>query len=241
VSACPHREDVASYVLGALPDAEHERFAAHLETCDDCRSEVADLQVAADALPLAAVQVAPPPELKDRIMTVVRSEAELLGAAGATADEPAPAARAERPSWWRRRLIALRPLPAIGLVTAVLAVGVVAGVLLSGGEETRTVPAKVTLAGAPGAQASLDITGDEGRLHVRDFPSPGADRVYEAWRMRDGKAVPAGLFRVARDGSATLAVEEPLKAGDQVLVTVEPGGGSGQPTSKPIAAAAVPA
>ena len=89
MSACRHRDDVGSYVLRALPDDEHERFEAHLATCEECQREVADLQVAADTLPLAAVQVGPPPELRDRIMTIVRSEAELLGAAGARADEPA--------------------------------------------------------------------------------------------------------------------------------------------------------
>ena len=78
MTACARRDDAGSYVLHALPDDEHERFEAHLATCADCRREVADLQVAADTLPLAAVQVGPPPELRDRIMSIVRSEAELL-------------------------------------------------------------------------------------------------------------------------------------------------------------------
>jgi anti-sigma-K factor RskA len=242
MSACAHRDDVGSYVLRALPDDELERFEAHLTTCEDCRRDVAELQVAADTLPLAAVQVAPPPELRDRIMATVRSEADLLSAAGARADEPArePAAKApprrERRRWW-----ALRPLPAVGLATAVLAVAVVAGVLVVGGDDTHTVQAKVTLSSTPDARASLEVTGTEGKLTVRNFPPAGGDRVYEAWRMRNGKPVPAGLFRVGDNGGATLAIDESLKSGDQVLVTVEPGGGSAQPTSKPIVAAAVPA
>jgi anti-sigma-K factor RskA len=233
---CGHRDDVGSYVLRALPDDEHERFEAHLATCEQCRRDVADLQIAADTLPLAAVQVAPPAELRERIMAVVRSEAELLGAADARADEPAPAKRRERRRWW-----ALRPLPAVGLATAVLAVAVLAGVLITGDDDTRTVQAKVTLASAPSARASLEVNGSEGKLKVSNFPPAGSDRVYEAWRMRGGKPVPAGLFRVGGDGNASLAIEEPLKSGDQVLVTVEPGGGSTRPTSMPIAAAAVPA
>ena len=239
MSACAHRDDVASYVLRALPDDEHERFEAHLTTCEECRRDVAELQVAADTLPLAAVQVAPPPELRDRIMATVRSEAELLGAAGARADEPVPARAAKAPR--RTRRWSLRPLPAVGLATAVLAVAVVAGVLVAGGDDTHTVQAKVTLTSTPDARASLEVTGSEGKLTVRNFPPAGGDRVYEAWRMRDGKPVPAGLFRVGDNGGATLAIDEPLKSGDQVLVTVEPGGGSAQPTSKPIVAAAVPA
>jgi anti-sigma-K factor RskA len=235
MTGCARHDDVASYVLGALPDDETEAFEAHLETCEECRHEVADLQVAADALPLAAVQLAPPPDLKDRIMTVVRSESELLQAADAPARQAAPVREK------RRRWSGLRPLPAIGLATAVLAVAVVAGVLLTGGDTTHTVQAKVTLVASPNARASLQVKGDEGTLKVTDFPPAGNDRVYQAWRMRGGKPVPAGLFRVGSDGKATLAIEEPLKAGDQVLVTREPGGGSAQPTTNPIAAAAVPA
>jgi anti-sigma-K factor RskA len=146
---------------------------------------------------------------------------------------------APRPRETRRRWWGLRPLPAIGLATAVLAVAVVAGVLLTGGDDSHTVQAKVTLVAAPNARASLQVKGDEGTLNVSGFPPAGSDRVYQAWRMRGGKPVPAGLFRVGSDGKATLAIEEPLKTGDQVLVTVEPGGGSAQPTSNPIAAASL--
>jgi anti-sigma-K factor RskA len=235
MSGCAHRDDVGSYVLRALPDDEHARFEAHLATCEQCRRDVAELQVAADTLPLAAVQVGPPPELRDRIMAVVRSAAELLTAAESPA-AATPPQRRERRRWW-----ALRPLPAVGLATAVLAVAVVAGALVVGGDDTHTVQAKVTLASTPDARASLEVKGSEGKLTVRNFPPAGGDRVYEAWRMRNGKPVPAGLFRVGDNGGATLAIEEPLKSGDQVLVTVEPGGGSAEPTSKPIVAAAVPA
>ena len=235
MSVCEHRETAASYVLGALPEDELRTFAAHLETCEECRRSVAELQIAADVLPLATVQLEPPPELKDRIMTVVRSEAELQRAAEGR-PAAAPPKRRERRRWW-----VMRPLPAVGLATAVLALAVVAGVLVAGGDDTHSVQAKVTLAAAPDARASLEVTGSDGKLNVSKFPPAGNGRVYEAWRMRNGKPVPAGLFRVGNDGRATLALEEPLKSGDQVLVTVEPGGGSAQPTSKPIVAAAVPA
>jgi anti-sigma-K factor RskA len=241
MTECTHRENVGSYVLHALPDDEYERFVSHLEGCDECRREVAELKMAADTLPLAADPVAPPPELKDRIMAVVQAEAELLGAAGARADEPETAKPSEREGWWKRRLVSLRPLPAVGLATAVLAVGVVAGVLLSGGaESTRTVDAKVTLASAPTARASVKVSGDDGRLTVSNFPSAGSDRVYQVWLVH-GKNRPesAGLFRVPGNGGATFAIPESMKGVDQVLVSVEPGGGSDQPTAQPIAAASM--
>jgi anti-sigma-K factor RskA len=244
VTECAHRENVGSYVLHALPDDEYRDFTSHLDECPDCQREIADLQMAADALPLATDQIAPPPELKDRIMAVVRAEAELLTAAGARADEPEPAAapaRPERQGWWRRTLLSLRPLPAIGLATAVLAVGVVAGVLITGGgDSTRTVSAKVTLASAPNARASLAVTGDDGRLNVSNFPAAGNGRVYQVWLVKgSGKPTSAGLFRVAGNGQASFAIPESMKGVDQVMVSVEPGGGSDQPTSQPVAAASM--
>lgn len=38
----PFRHDDAAYVLGALDDAERAAFEAHLATCPDCRSRVAE-------------------------------------------------------------------------------------------------------------------------------------------------------------------------------------------------------
>jgi anti-sigma-K factor RskA len=235
---CEQHENVGSYVLGAMSGDEHERFLEHLAGCEDCQRAVADLQMVVDTLPLAAAQVAPPPELKGRIMAVVRSEAELQAGAAVPDRQPRDARR--RP-WWRRSL-SLRPLPIAAAAAVLIAIGVAGGVLLNGGQSTETVTAKVTLSATPNARASLQITDDEGRLRVRDWPASGRDQVYQAWLVRGhAKPASAGLFRVGGSGSATLAIPQRLKNGDQVLVTVERGGGSDQPTTMPIAAAAVPA
>jgi anti-sigma-K factor RskA len=132
-------------------------------------------------------------------------------------------------------------VPAIGLATAVLAIGVLAGVLINnGGESTRTVSAKVTLASAPAAKASLRVSGNDGRLSVSSFPPAGGDRVYQVWLVRGhGKPTSAGLFRVPASGHATFAIPESIKGVDQVMVSVEPGGGSDQPTTQPIVAASM--
>ena len=47
-------DDAAAYVLGALPPADVERFRTHLEGCPECRRAVEELQMAADALPMAS-------------------------------------------------------------------------------------------------------------------------------------------------------------------------------------------
>ena len=252
--SCEHTDDAGAWVLGALPEDEQRRFAAHLETCEICRREVAELQMVADTLPLAAVQVAPPPELKDRIMSSVRAEAEVLRASGPEADvvarEPAPAeeagaaaAPAERKRkprdqpWWRRPLFALRPVPAAFAAAGILALGIAFGALVSGGGPSEhTVRAQVVAPAAPGARAALTVTGDRATLDVRNFPSPPSGRVYQVWLKRPGRPAPEptnALFDV-RDGTASVEVPGGVKSVDQVLVTAEPNGGSAAPTRPPV-------
>jgi len=236
MNGCEHRETVASYVLGALPEDEHERFATHLATCDDCRSGVAELQVAADALPLAAVQLVPPPELKDRIMAVVGSEAQMQRAAETRGDEPAAAP--QRP-WWRRSFLAIRPLPAAAAAAVLIALGVVGGVLLSGGDSARTVQGKVEIASAPNARASLQLSDDATKLTVRNMPPPPSGKVYQVWLKRPAQdpTPTTALFRVDSRGSADVEVQRgKLKGVEAVLVTAEPDGGSMKPTSNPVIA-----
>jgi anti-sigma-K factor RskA len=237
MTACPRRDDAGSYVLHALPDDEHERFAAHLVTCADCRREVADLQVAADTLPLAAVQVEPPPELRERIMTIVRSEAELLAAAGARGEEPDGAPAAQPRQRRRRWSLSLRPLPAAIAATALIAAGVIGGIVLTGGNDTRTVTGTVQIASAPAARASLQLSDDATKLQVRRMPPPPAGKVYQVWLKRPNQdpAPTTALFRTDSSGSADVEIQRGrLKGVDQVLVTAEPDGGSMKPTSAPV-------
>jgi anti-sigma factor RsiW len=243
MSACAHRDDAGSYVLRALPDDEHERFEAHLSTCEECRRAVGDLQIAADTLPLAAVQLGPPPELRDRIMAVVRSEAELLNAAGARADEPgadrSTAAREPRPRrrGWRWPVLSLRPLPAALAAGVLVAAGVIGGVVLSGGSDTSTVTGTVRIASAPAARASLQLSDDATKLQVRRMPPPPGGKVYQVWLKRPNQppAPTTALFRVDANGSADVEVQRGrLKGVEQVLVTAEPDGGSMAPTSDPV-------
>jgi anti-sigma factor RsiW len=225
---------VGSYLLGALPPEEREGFAAHLEACPACRRDAEELGIAADALPLSVPPVAPPAALKDRIMTVVESEAELLGAAGRGADEPARAP-ARRPRG--RGFLAgwlLRPGVALACAAVLLVAGGLAGALLAGADDdTRTVVADTR---APGAQVRLEIHDDASTLVARDMPAPPGDRIYQVWIKRPGRdpEPTSVLWSTRRDGSAEVAVPGSLEGVEAVLVTDEPQGGSDAPTTEPV-------
>jgi anti-sigma-K factor RskA len=227
------REDAAAWVLGALSEDEAREFARRLDESALARREVEELREAADVLPYAAEPVGPPPELRARIMAIVESEAEVLRAAGAGADRPA---RSERPSRWRSLL---RPLPIAAAACALVLAGVVAGVLVAGGgsEPARTVAAEITGAEMPGAKARLEIEDDHAELVVDGMRQAGAGRVYQVWLQHRGtdQVVPAGaLFDVDSSGHGTAALPEGLDDVANVMVSVEPTGGSEQPTTQPV-------
>jgi anti-sigma-K factor RskA len=225
---------VGAYLLGALETDECERFEAHLSACPLCRADVADLRVAADALPVSVPLVSPPPALKGRIMEVVNSEAELLAAAGQRADAPRPS----RGGAWGRFLggLSMRPGVALACALVLLAGGGLAGVLLSG-DDARTVVAQTQ---APGAEVELKIRDDGSTLVARNMPAPPSGRIYQVWLKRPGKdpEPTSVLWSTRGDGSAEVAVPGSLDGVEAVLVTDEPAGGSTKPTKPPVITAA---
>jgi len=223
---------VGSYLLDALPPEERDGFASHLEACPVCRHDAEELGVAADALPLSVPLVPPPAALKDRIMSVVESEAELLAAAGRGADEP-PRERASK----RRGFLGgwlLRPGIALACAAVLLVAGGLAGSLLAGGDpEPRTVVAQTT---APGAEVRLEIRDEASTLVARGMPAPPGDRIYQVWIKRPGRdpEPTSVLWSTRDDGSAEVAVPGSLEGVEAVLVTDEPQGGSEAPTAAPV-------
>jgi anti-sigma-K factor RskA len=246
MTECPQTPDAGAWVLGALPAEEAAAYALHLRDCERCAGEVARLQTVADVLPMAAVQVDPPRELRGRVMAAVREEAAREEAArgGAQAHRRALVGRG-----WSARQDGLARLgelvrrrrwqsvAALAAACAAVAVGVAVGLGGGGGSGgARTVPAQVTVRGSAGW---LVIDRGRARLHVARLPVTPPGRVYEVWLQRPGRAPEAthALFRVGRDGAATVDVPGGVAGVQRVMVTAEPAGGSEAPTSAPIVVA----
>jgi anti-sigma-K factor RskA len=223
---CPQTADAAAYVLGALDEGESDRYRLHLDTCAVCRYEVDELRPAVDLLSMTSPAVQAPPELRDRLMAVVNSEAELLRAAGHEADR----ASAGRSRW--------RPRPIAMLAgTAALALGVAVGALVidtgSGTGPTRQVQGVAPA----GAQAVLRQSGGRSELDVANLAQPPAGRIYQVWVQRGSQNPVAtdALFGV-NHGHATVSVPGNLRGARQVMVTAEPMGGNvtGVPSTQPV-------
>jgi anti-sigma-K factor RskA len=233
-SDCAERGQAAAYVLSALEEQEVERYREHLDSCAECGAEVARLQPVADSLATSVPHAVASQELRARVMASVRSEAELLHAAGAGADRPEPV----RPTWRMRR-------PQFLVAAIAMGVGLLIGVLAidTGSHTPATHVTSAQLASLPpGARAVLRQTGNHAELVVSGVSQPPRGKIYELWLARSGAAPQptSALFGVTHAGDASVNVPGNLSGVHQVMVTAEPLGGSSHPTSQPIIVATLP-
>jgi anti-sigma-K factor RskA len=217
-------DQLAAYALDALDDHERDEFEAHLAECDECRAELVDLRETAGMLAYAAAGPAPPDALRERILEQARQE------------RPAQSVVVLRP----KRALRLTAIAAAAAVAAAIGLGVWAASLSSSLDAERSALAEQARAAAILADDDSTRTpmGERGELVrssdgdavmvVRNLAPAPEGKTYEAWVIDAGGPVPAGLFE-GGDQEIVL-LEEPVAEGSMVAVTLEPRGGSKQPT-----------
>ena len=225
------RDDIheltAPYALDALDGREASAFEDHLRHCEDCREEVAMLRVTASLLAHDAPPLAPPPELRQRILD---------------------SARAERGNVipFRQRWAAPIATAAAVAACAALALGIWAGMLKNtvGDREAalRSQARALAVAASPGAR-QIPLSGGHGSLVLAPggsaalilsgLPKPPPGKVFEAWVMTGKDAVPAGVFS-ARHNAVAVELQRAVPAGAFVGLTIEKAGGAPQPSGAPI-------
>jgi anti-sigma-K factor RskA len=214
-----YRQLTAAYALDALDEAEAGAYEEHLAGCELCREELAALSATAVSLAYAAPAAEPPPSLRDRILDAAGAERPNVVPLGPRRD---------------RRFAAVAVVAAAAACVA-LVLGAWNVVLQNRLGETEEALSSLPLEGAPGA---VVVRGDgDAVLVAAGLDAPPSGKTYEAWVVRDGAAVPAGLF-AADGGVAVVRLEQPVERGALVAVTLEPAGGSAQPTTDPIFASA---
>ena len=230
-----HFDDIGAYLLGALSPDEAAAFERAMEDDARLREEVEYLRVAADALPASPIQMAVPADLKGRIMAVVNSEAELLRAAGPEADRPPSPVKPRRrvvavlrPGWW-----SLRPGLAVAASMLVLAVGVVGGIVASGGDGQQDRVLDAEHGNAQDDPARPAGTRRSRRRH-RGRPGPTTSTRCGCSAGRRSPSRPTRCSARASDGTASVDVPGDMTGVDKVLVTEEPAGGSEEPTTAPV-------
>ncbi len=236
-----HQENVGAYLLGALEPGEQSAFEGHLVSCHECRAEVDQLRIAADALPRSVEPFHAPASLKRSLMEVVREEAR----------ESAPGRRSvlERLGIAQIFSPGMRPQLAGFAATLLLVVGLGLGVAISqlsssggsGADTTRVVSAVVDRSRVQNASATLTVSsGNHGaQLRVAGLPAPKAGEVYEIWLKRGEQLQPGPLFNVDSQGNGAGAIPDDLEGVSTVLVTRERTGGAQKPSEVPIISAKI--
>ena len=127
----------AAYALDALDPAEAEAYEAHLSQCEECRAQLAELSEPATALAFGAVAPAPPPRLREAILSAAAAERSNV--------IPLPRRRG-----WTPRVLAIAAAAA-----ACIAVGFTVGALHPGGKQVVSA----TLLVSADRTATLQVSG----------------------------------------------------------------------------------
>lgn len=221
-------DSLPAYVLGGLDADEFQRVEEHLSSCWICRDESSSFQSVADQLSLAAPVAAPSPDLKERLMQRVQT---VIPA------QRVPAQAPRRP--WLERL-----LPAWGLASLCLLIALAASNLvlwqrlnqLPVGTTSlgmRAVPLSATVAGSTATGFVLiSADGEDGALIVDGLPPLDEGKQYQLWLIRDGQRTSGAVFSTDENSYGGTRIRAPLSLLEYsaVGITIEPEGGSPQPT-----------
>ncbi|MFI8346877.1 anti-sigma factor domain-containing protein [Streptomyces sp. NPDC085596] len=227
---------VGAYVLDALPPGERAAFENHLAACAACREEAAQLM---DAVVGLAEATALPPDdaARARVLAGIRN----------TRQETPPAQVSHA-----RRLL---PWALAACLAAAVAGGSVAWwqheeardarrAALQQERRTASLADVVTAPDATvrtgelsnGAQAGVVVSRRQQKAAfiAAGLPALGGGKVYQLWYADNGTFRSGGLLSGTggRQGRVLLG---PLGRATAVGITVEPAGGSKQPTAAPLA------
>ena len=228
---CKEVEELSgAYALGALPTAELRSVEEHLASCSR-HPDLAELSAVARSLALAAPDAEPPSALKARIMDIVYKES-------AHAFEAAPRRSILE---WLKGLIPQRlaPAPALAGVLAVVVLGLLVwNVSLQAGDD-GTIERQFSAVGA--ARGSITYLPEQeiAVLAVENMEPLPTSQTYQVWTISNGATTSAGFLNVSDSGRGASTISGHLSDGEIIAVTIEPAGGSAQPTTTPVLEAEV--
>ena len=217
-----------AYALGSLDPNEANQVEEHLLSCWICRNESTAFQTVAEQLSFAAPAAAPSPDLKDRLMQRVQV---------ARPQRPVPVQSSQRP--WLERLLPVWSLASLGLIIALAAFNLSLWQRLNHLEfftapsGMRAIPLIATNK-APDATGFVIVGADgrNGAVVVDGLPPLDESRQYQLWLIRDGERISGAIFSTDEEsyGGMRIRVAGSLLEYSAVNVTIEPAGGSPQPT-----------
>lgn len=243
------------YSTDALDQSELEEFEAHLAVCPSCTREVAEFWETAAVLSLLAAAPAPP-ALKGSVMAAV-SGVRVLPPVVPADDQTTPVAVAEDTTpvtvavaasvdvlavRRQRRLTRLLSLAVAAALVAALGLGGWVVLLTQRETPVATSTPETELLNAPdlkaytvplknGGHATFVVSKTLNRalLSGEHLPPLTPTKTYQAWTLQGTQATRDSL--ISSGASVKRWFTGPVNASTAVAISVEPAGGSDQPTT----------
>ena len=231
-----------SYAVNALDDIERAQFERHLSECEECQAEVNEFRETVALLSIETTS-APPAGLRERLLAATANVRPLPPQVERKQASPTlngrGGHRAEARSRWTVLVAAAAAVVTLGAGGTVFWNEFTAEdtLVLSAADQVLQAAdrqqAKVTL--PDGAEVTLVRSErlKKAVLVTKDMPSAPAGKTYQMWlRTGQDSFQKAGLMKP--DASQTILLEGDAANATAAAVSVEPAGGSEQPTSAPV-------
>lgn len=220
------------YALGLLDDAESAAVERVLAADPAARERLRELRGVTAMLAIDLEPLQPSPDLKERILRAARADLEDNGSvAPARPPTPLDVRRGRRDAWAARLGWA---------VAAVLAVALAGSLVWNArlrdelADRPRTLVFTVSGSDqAVGVRGEVLVIGDDGEaiLKLAGLPPLERGQVYQVWLIDGQTPIPDVTFVADAAGLASVGVIGDVAGRDGLGITIEPAGGSQQPTS----------
>jgi anti-sigma-K factor RskA len=258
-------DQVYPYAVGALSSTETVQFEEHLTSCGRCTSEARELHELTAELSLGAA-TAPPAGLRSAVLTAISDVPQVAATPPGVPEQRLASPSESRSSQHPRATVTPLHRAAPKRWPALLAAAAVLAVLGFGGwawqarqaaqqdaqqatqqatqltdllsaRDVKTVSGRGVASGMTGTVV-LSPSRRQAVLVASHLPELPSGKVYEAWTIKK-TPVPAGTFTAAEAKRLVTLPGRALRA-QSVAITVEPQGGSKQPTSDAIFTVNIP-
>lgn len=233
-----------AYAADAVTGAELAEFERHLERCSSCAEEVRGLRETTARLGMATA-IAPPPWMRDQVLATTSGTRQLP-----------PPSRKVVPIDGSRRLTRMRhavsrPVAVAAMSAMAAAVIVLAVFQVNTRDQLHqaqsSASAVVAVLSAPDAHiershatvggtvtAVISRKDSEAVITTAGMPAAGRSKIYQLWVITADGARSAGLMSGGTTGATSPVLAADVKSGDSLAITIEPAGGSSQPTTTPV-------
>jgi hypothetical protein len=230
-----------AYAVDALTGAELDEFEKHLRRCTSCTEEVRGLQETAARLGLTTA-IEPPPWMREQVLAAASRTRQLPPSGGRLLAR----AQARRATRLRRSLP--RSAAAVALAAAIVVLAVVQVNTRHQLDQTqqgsRAVAAVLAAPDAHIERSSTTVGGTvtavisardrEAVITAAGMPTQADAKVYQLWVMSGSVARSVALLSGSSAGVTAPVLAADVEPGDRLGITVEPAGGTRQPTTTPI-------